>query len=163
MSGKLKLTASAGGSVKFKVDDALLTDEEVNIPLAGFVSADGSQAISGEQEFNVMPTIASDYIIEEGSAGNGHWVKYAGGLLIQYGTVTHDMNSTSFTHHPYPIAFVGAKGIVSGSLALGDSVWYENAHNLVIMSNSTTQWTSLNRIPADATYELYYQAIGRWK
>ena len=48
MSEKLKLNSTSGGSVSFKVDDTLATDEEVIIPHSGFLAADGSIPMTGD-------------------------------------------------------------------------------------------------------------------
>jgi hypothetical protein len=139
MSGKLKIKALGGGSLTLKVDDALATDEEMNISNGG---------------------------IESGSNVNGSWIKYPDGTLIcrfidpvisNVNIVAGSVFRSAPKTYTFPMAFVGVPNFSysSGNASIG---W----GSATTLNSTSVEIYSLGYTSA-ATQYMGYIAIGRWK
>jgi len=149
MSGKLKLNSNAGGSVKFKVNDALATDEELELDHTG------------------------NYGIESGSNVNGNWVKFPDGTLICrhaktfFGVAINIANGVLYRSAStaaeivFPYIFVGDNPKVDISPRQIIAVISINPYNLTLTGTGTLV-NSVNSL-ASQDVIINYIAIGRWK
>ena len=142
MAAKIKLNSNLGGSVSFKVDDTLTTDEEVVIP------SDGA------------------FGIESGSNANGNWTKLPDGTLLLSGSKTDSMTNEAYKDFYFDAPFPFIFGLIS--IGGGRNQTSSFTANSGSDTNSSTQKIRVREVTVNTgavtqNLVVYYTAIGRWK
>ena len=140
MAAKLKLNSASGGSVSFKVDDALATDEEVIIPSDG------------------------NFGIESGSNANGNWTKFPDGTLMCRGIAI--VNGTETSINTYALPFISPPNIVGTGVQSATTTPATFKTNSVTSISFSAMFIINLGGGAENSFsnsDGTYQAIGRWK
>ena len=131
---------------------------------------------TGELAYNVpddtlyTKTIQNEIITinntESGSNEYGNWIKYSNGFMIQYGTITHNMNTDLFQNWYFPLAFkttnISLSTSFSDTASSGtDNDWWNNIHLITILRGSSNNFRTLSRTLIAVTGEIYWTAIGK--
>lgn len=136
--------------------------------------------IVNTQSDSQTDTYSCDYInnnvgiVESGSNENGNWIKYANGILKQYGKNT--INTTTAVALPYggyrsygiyitfPIDFVDTPDSV---IATSGSDLLDNGFSLNYSQITKNQlagyWWAINSNSTGADHVVSWEAIGKWK
>jgi len=123
--------------------------------------------------FSNMPKIGADDIVSSGSNGNGRWIKYADGTLIQDNPLkSGQANGSRYQTITYPVAFKDRPTIYINRASLGVSDLKATHPDLYagmaadISSNTfkaSLAWTIEGGSTGYSTALIMWLAIGRWK
>ena len=117
---------------------------------------------------NVSGGDLGDYVVEQGTSGNGAYRKWNSGTLEQWGTVTTSASSGNVSVDiAFPVAFIDTSYYLqmtpTRNFGLGQSL-AENAYSSGNRQATTTK-TTVSWYKSGNAYatEIRYFVIGRWK
>lgn len=110
-------------------------------------------------------------IIEEGSNENGSYIKFATGVLIQFGvvnvTVYSNRSAGGITYYSgsanidLPLSFINKNFILSSNIEMANMNYFANSYLGVLSSSQIT--VSFASTGQGESRNIHWIAIGKWK
>lgn len=166
--GSYRITADSAGGTRTWRYEALI-DPTTDTSFTGETSLPGGLTdVAGTPDFDNMPTVGGDPIVEDGSNSDGEWTRFADGTQHCWREISNfDGSSSSVRSYDFAKTFIGGSDEQpAGSVSMnftGIVARHEVFAGLSVQTRGDVGWQVVTTVTRSENIDLTLLAIGRWK